>query len=137
MAATRIVTDTMEVLTFVRERYPIPAVENMQGIGLVRDDEMVAGVIYENWNGHSVWMHVAAVPGKRWMTRDYLKVCFGYPFQQLGVKSLYGWVPAENEVAQRFDEHLGFRLVSFIPGAGMAGGDVLIYRMDREECRYV
>ena len=59
-------------------------------IGLLEDGVLIAGVVYNLYNGPSICMHVAAVPGKRWMTREYLQVCFAYPFIQLGCHRVTG-----------------------------------------------
>lgn len=107
-------------------------------IGLIdlKTDELIAGVVYDNYNGRSVCMHVAAVPGARWMTREYLWVCFDYPFNQLGVNVIIGLVDSTNVPAQKFDENLGFSLSARIPNAGKVG-DLLIYTMDRAACRFL
>jgi len=129
--------DVPEVLAFVREYMPFQAVEGMQAIGLKKDEQLIAGVLYEGFNGHNVWMHVAAVPGKRWLNREFLRACFAYPFVQLGVQKVRGYVEASNDDARRFDEHLGFRVEAVLEGAARNGGNVLLYVMDRSECRYV
>lgn len=130
--------DSETVLQFVRERIPgLPRCESMVGIGLRNDGRLVAGVVYEGINAHNAWMHVAAEPGSRWMTRSYLKVCFAYPFLVCGVRRVSGYVLASNHAARRFDEHLGFKPEATLEGAGTDGSDVIIYRMWREECRYV
>lgn len=104
-------------------------------IGLEKDGELIAGVLYDGYNGNSVCMHVAAV-GKRWMTKEYLRVCFDYPFKQLKVKKILGVVDSMNIDARRFDEHLGFELEAVIAGAGQKG-DMLIYSMTPERCRFL
>lgn len=106
-----------------------------QAIGLEKDGQLIAGVLYDNFNGRSCCIHVAA-EGKRWMTREYLKVCFDYPFNQLKVNQLIGLVDSENEQARRFDEHLGFRVSAVIPDAGKTG-DLMIYTMHRNQCRWI
>jgi RimJ/RimL family protein N-acetyltransferase len=116
---------------------PILATEGMSGLGLKRQGQMVAGVLYEGFSGSTVWMHVAAEPGRRWMSRDYLRACFAYPFEQLGVNAVRGWVNADNHDARRFDEHLGFSCEATLSQAGPGGVDVLIYRMRRQECRFL
>jgi RimJ/RimL family protein N-acetyltransferase len=109
----------------------------MKGLGLERDGELVAGVVYEGFNGKNVWMHVAAEPGAKWMTREYLRYCFHYPFNEMGVQRVTGYVEASNELARRFDEHLGFRQEAVMKGAATDGGDVILYVMWKDECRYV
>lgn len=135
--ATRIISDLPRVLAFVRTQMPMAYVENMKSLGLERDGELVAGVLYEGYNGPNVWMHVAAVPGRRWMQRDYLWYCFHYPFNEMNVQRISGYVNASNEQARKFDEHLGFKVEATLSGAAPDGGDVLIYVMRREDCRFL
>ncbi len=103
-------------------------------IGLEKDGDLVAGVMYDRYTGQSICMHVAGEGN--WMTRSYLKACFGYPFNQLKVKKIIGLVDSENHQARRFDEHLGFRLEAVITDAGKTG-DLFIYSMTPEQCRWL
>jgi RimJ/RimL family protein N-acetyltransferase len=133
---TRIVSDPAQVWAYCKQYIPIPVVSGMKGLGLERDGELIAGVVYEGFNGNNVWMHVATTPGKKW-TMEYLRYCFYYPFEELGCKRVSGYVEASNEVARRFDEHLGFQQEAVLRGAATDGGDVILYVMRREDCRYV
>lgn len=105
-------------------------------IGLERDGQLIAGVLYEDFNGANVVMHVAAETGGRWLTRGYLYRCFHYPFVQLGCKRVTGIVPSSNKRALRFDEHLGFKIEARLVEAHPEG-DLLILRMMREHCRWI
>jgi RimJ/RimL family protein N-acetyltransferase len=107
-----------------------------QAIGLEEDGELIAGVLFDNYNGASICMHVAAVPGKRWMSREYLWYCFYYPFMELKVKRITGLVPESNLAARRFDEHLGFQLEARLKDAA-PDGDVLVYRMMKADCKFL
>ena len=104
----RIVSNPARVYAFVNSIMPMQLVGGMKGLGLERDGELVAGVLYEGYNGRNVWMHVAAIPGSRWMTRDFLRYCFRYPFDEMGVARVSGYVNASNLAAWRLDGHLGF-----------------------------
>lgn len=137
MSSTNIIYDTGRVFAFVNSLVPLHAVVNMRGIGLERDGELVAGVVYESYNGKNMWLHVAAVPGRQWLNRAYLTACFAYPFVQCGVDRISGYVEASNLDARRFDEHLGFEKEAVLKGAAKDGGDVIIYVMWKEGCRYV
>lgn len=118
------------------------AFECGHGIGLVElnDDmmrgEVIAGTWFEGFNGSNINMHVAAIPGRRWMTREFLHFSFAYPFLQLGVKRITGIVPESNAAARRFDEHIGFTLEARLKDAA-PDGDLLIYRMFKDECRWL
>lgn len=106
------------------------------GIGLEQDGRLIAGVKFDNWNGASICMHVAAEPGCRWMTREMLFAAFDYPFNQLQARKILGLVSASNERARRFDEHLGFMLEATLTDAA-PDGDLLIYSMTRQQCRFL
>jgi hypothetical protein len=71
------------------------------------------------------------------MNRAFLGEGFRYPFEQLGCKRVTGLVPARNEVAARFDEHLGFIYEGRIRQVLPNGDDLLVYGMLREECRFL
>lgn len=133
----KIISNPSLVWEFVHKRTGTPAVAGMKGLGLERDGRLIAGVLYEGFTGHNIWMHVAAEPGSRWMTREYLRYCFYYPFVECGVDRVSGWVEESNKEAQRFDEHLGFREEARLKGAARDGGDVILYVMWRKDCRYV
>ena len=134
---TRIISDPARVYHFVSQRMPLNVVAGMKGLGLERDGELVAGVVYEGYNRYNVWMHVAAIPGRRWLNREFLRYCFQYPFDELGCRRVSGYVEASNEDARRFDEHLGFRQEAVLHGAASDGGDVILYVMRREDCRFL
>lgn len=126
------------VLPFMQGLIPgLAQCDGMQAIGLRRDGILVAGSIYEGFNGSNVWVHLAAVPGGHWLNRMYLRAAFFYVFVQLGCSRLSGYVNASNMEARRFDEHIGFKEEARLKGAAPDGGDVILYVMWQGDCRYV
>jgi len=105
-------------------------------IGLEKDGELVAGVLYEDYNGANVLMHVAAIPGRKWLNRTFLYICFTYPFVQLDCRRVTGIVPSTNWDALRFDIHLGFEVEAVLKDAHPSG-DLMVLRMFRENCRWI
>lgn len=104
-------------------------------IGLERDGQLIGGVVFDNFLGRSICIHVAA-DGGFWLTRDFLHAAFSYPFDQLGVSKLIGPVDSDNFEARRFDEHLGFIPEAVIKDAGRHG-DLILYSMTRQQCRFL
>lgn len=104
-------------------------------LGLAKDGELVAGVVYNHWSETNVCMHVGAV-GKYWLTPEFLFAAFDYPFNQVGVRRVTGLVPKKNRQARKFDEHLGFKLEGSMRQA-LADDDLLVYGLLRQECRYI
>lgn len=105
--------------------------------GVEQDGELVAGVLFDHhYPAGSVQMHVAGTPGVHWATPERLTLAFRYPFEHLQVKKIVGVVQENNAAARRFDEHLGFTLEARIKDA-CVGGDLLIYTMTRDQCRFL
>lgn len=122
---------------FVNAREPLTASAGMQGVGLENDGALVAGVLFERINACNAWIHIALASGWLHGSRQFLRTCFAYPFTQLKLKRLSGYVEAKNHAARTLDEHLGFKQEAVLHGAAHDGGDILIYVMHREDCRYV
>lgn len=115
-------TDT--TIGVVNDSYPSESPAHIRG-----------GVIFTNYTGASIWMHVAG-RDENWVTRDMLAVTFHYPFVQLGVGRLYGIVEATNGPALRFDLKVGFEIAAVLPGM-FASGAGLVVTMEREKCRWL
>lgn len=137
MSRSIIVSDPLRVFHFLNDLMPMQMVAGMKGLGLERDGELVAGALYEGFSGHNVWVHLGAKPGGNWMTREYLRYCFYYPFVEMGVSRLSGYVNASNHAARRLNEHFGYTVEATLKGAASDGGDVLIYVMWRNQCRFL
>ncbi len=102
----------------------------------VKDNERLGGVVFSHFTGESISIHSASWVD-HWINRDLLFVTFDYPFNQLGVKRIFGQVPEDNWRARRFNENLGFRYVARVEGVFRHGVACLVMRMDREECRFL
>ena len=105
-------------------------------IALVRKEWLAGGVVFTNYTEESIAMHSAGFQ-PAWVTRDMLWVCFDYPFNQLGVKRIFGQVPEDNEVALKFNTHLGFKVINRVEGVYKGGVACLLVRMERDECRFL
>lgn len=134
---TRIISNPARVYDFVSQFMPMAMVSGMKGIGLEKDGELIAGALYEGFNGQNVWAHLAGKPGKRWMNRQFLWYGFHYPFNEMGVKRISGYVNASNTEARRLNEHFGYQEEARLKGAAPDGGDVILYVMWRENCRFL
>lgn len=134
---TRLISNPARVFEFLTRFMPLQPVGGMKGIGLEKDGELIAGALYEGFSGTNVWVHLAGVPGRRWMTREFLRYGFHYPFNEMGVQRLSGYVNASNTDARRLNEHFGYQEEARLKGAALDGGDVILYVMWRKDCRYV
>lgn len=104
-------------------------------IARVRRDKLIGGVIFTNFTGESISIHTASWDG-HWVNRDLLFVVFDYPFNQLGVKRIFGRLPETNTQAHSFNLHCGFRDVARIEGVYKHNVAQIVMRLDREDCRF-
>jgi len=105
-------------------------------IGFEKDGALVAGIVYDNFNGKNIFAHIAAVPNKRWLTKAFLRYMCHYPFNELKVNRVTGMIPSTNKASIRFVEKLGAELETTLKDAHPKG-DLLVYRMIKKNCKYL
>ena len=103
-------------------------------IGWIKEQQLVAGVLYCDWNGAQVVCHIAGIGN--WLKRRFLWAMFDYPFNQLKVKRISAPVADSNHRCKRFLEHLGFEREANLRDAH-PDGDLIIYRMTADQCRWI
>jgi RimJ/RimL family protein N-acetyltransferase len=103
-------------------------------IGRLKDGQLVAGVLYEDWNGANIICHIAGIGS--WASRGFLHLIFHYPFSQLGVKRMTAPIAASNAKSINLVTKMGFELECTLAQAN-PDGDVHIFRIFKEECKYL
>lgn len=109
------------------------APEAQTAIGLYKDKDPQAAVIYENWNGRSLVAHMA-ITGR--ITRQYLFVIFDYAFRQMSAAKVILPVQSTNSKSIKFVTNLGFREEARIKDAA-PDGDVLLFTLAKQDCRFL
>lgn len=107
--------------------------ERSQSIGLKRNGEWVAGVIYENWNHQSIVCHIA-VEGR--MTPSFLAAIFDYPFNVCQVEKIIVPVPSANTESTGLVTNMGFTEEARIKDAHPEG-DIVFFTLARDACRFL
>lgn len=115
-------------------RFPF---RNPVAIMLIEGDRMLASVLFTDYDAVNIGIHVASDGSKRWLSRKFLRACFSYPFEQLGVQRVTGLVSTSNVDALKFDLHLGFVVEGRLRKAAQDGSDLLVLGMLRHECRHL
>jgi hypothetical protein len=104
-----------------------------------RRDQLMGGVLFSDWMGGSVQVHVAGLqPG--WADKSLLYLTFNYPFVQLNVKKLIGLVPEWNYRARNLNLHLGFQIeykVDDVFNHKHLDNGMYIMSMRKEDCRWL
>ena len=104
-------------------------------LGVVKDNEVVSGVVVNNFNGANATCHIAI---NRFSKLNYqlFKHVARYAFEVCGLKRLTGMVPVNEPDIIAFDKHLGFE-EEFIMKDGAPGTDMMILVMRPEKCRWL
>lgn len=105
-------------------------------MGVERDGEIVAGIVFNNMNGSNATCHIAVSrPGK-----DMIKLLHHaarYAFEQLGLKRLTGMVPASKPNVLKFDLNLGWEEEFVMQDAAFDGGPLHVLKMTPATCRWL
>ena len=128
--------DFERIAGFVKDKIGYGNIQsNAVAVGLELDAKIIAGVIYSDFNGSNITASIAG-EGKQWLNKEFLWYIHYYPFVQAGAKRITACVEQSNIVSQQFVLRLGFELECVMEKAGRTG-DLLIYRMFKENCRYL
>jgi hypothetical protein len=134
-----IVTDNehRDIGHWVTEKSGGRCLEGATAIGVEKDGVLQVGIMYEGYTGvnGSIIMHSRCDNAKS-TSREFYRVIFDYPFNQLKVRRCTGFVNRNNTHAIEINERLGFvleaTLLDYFPD-----GDALIYRMTKEQCKWI
>lgn len=90
-----------------------------------RDQQLVAGIVFNNFNGANATAHIAVKKFTRQL--PYLIVhAIHYAFEVNGLNRLTGLVSSKNEKALRLNRHIGFEHEATMRKAGPDGEDLLV-----------
>ncbi len=102
-------------------------------LGVIRNDELVGGVVYNNYVGHDCQVNIAIERA----TFMPWRALFEYPFEQLNCARLTAVVGRKNKKSRDLVKALGFKLEG-VHEKGLDGiEDAISYGMTRERCRWI
>lgn len=105
-------------------------------MGVEMNGELVAGVVFDNFNGSNATAHIAiAKPCKA--AREMIRHAFVYAFRHCGLRRLTGMVPATEPKTLAFDRHLGFEEECVMKHAAPDGSDMYVLVMWPDKCRWL
>ena len=99
------------------------------------DCDILGAVVYTRFSPWNCEMSVASASPK-WATRKFLKVAFGYPFEQMELKRVTAAVEPDNINSIDMLERLGFVQEATL-SEWFGDKDALIYRMKRKDCKWL
>ena len=107
--------------------------EGDTAIGLVKDGKIIAGVLYENWNGRSIMAHMG-IEGR--LTPAFIGAVFDYAYNVCNVDKVILPVGSTNAKSIKLVENMGFAKEGRIADASPEG-DIVIYTLKKADCRFL
>lgn len=95
-----------------------------------------AVAVYDTFSLCDCFMHIASDRSGLWLNRRSLVAAFAYPFIQLDLRRVTGFIAASNVPSLRFAMHLGFEVEGHRRNA-LPGDDVVMLGMLRSQCRFI
>lgn len=131
-----LVANSLEIAQFVRNYTDclIP-MDGAAYIGLEKDGEVIAGVMYDHYTGASITATIAKAPDAI-LTREFMWAIFDYPFNQLGCNMIVAYVEEHNHKSVAFLRKAGFQHTAEVPGV-YPDGAMHIYTMTKAQCRWL
>lgn len=105
-------------------------------MGIMRGKEVLAGVVFNNFNSCNVTAHIAV---KRFtkLFPELIKHAFFYAFKQNNLLRVTGLVESDNKKSLALNKHIGFEKETIMKKAGAKGQDIIVLVMWPENCRWV
>lgn len=100
------------------------------------DGNLVAGMVFEAYSGTNLFAHCAIREGSS-ITEEFLHVCFHYCFIENNCRRITSMVDDSNTRCKRFVGRLGATEECRLTGAGLNGGDLVIFKMLKEDCKFL
>ena len=110
---------------------------DLQAIFWVNDSNQIEWVIgYNAFIGKTCQMHMVNLKGG-YTPKKLLFAAFDYPFNHRGIEKTFGIVNSQNTKAMEYDQKLGFREIIRFPQMHCDGGDLVVFEMNKADCRWI
>ena len=104
-------------------------------IGVERGQDLIAGVVINNYNGANATCHIAIEQQTKMIVPLFQAVC-DYAFNHCKLKRLTGMVPTNEPHIIAFDKHLGFE-EEYVMKNGAPGADMQVLVLWPDDCRWL
>lgn len=98
-------------------------------------DHVAVAVGYNNFVG-KICNICLVIQKPEYFTRDVIKACFEYPFQQAGVEIITAMVDSTNQRSIEVTRRSGFKQVLELKDGGL-DGNMLMFTMSKSECKWL
>ena len=129
----RIITEPKELISrYISQKCRSETVvkDLYAAVGLVRDDELMAGAIFYGYVWPSIFMNVAAER----MTPGFIAAITQYVFVQARCKSVIGFIKKGNAASREFATHWGAKMRGKLE-EGAPDDDIMFYQLLEKDAR--
>ena len=125
------------MVAFLQHYAFVVPTKDMHFIGWVVDNKLVMLVCLNGFLGKVCQMHVAMVPEWKFTPRAMLRKVFHTAFVEFKRETVLGIVNSLNDLAMEYDQHLGFKELWRLPKMHDEGGDIVVFGMAKDDCRFL
>lgn len=131
-------------LEFMSTRFGMRPSGDFRGVMFIPDDYKNAsvsmdhvGVAYawDNFVGRTCAISIV-VQKPECLTRPVIREAFRFPFEVCGLNALFALVDSTNHKSLSLCDRVGFEFIHRVPYGGREG-DLIVYQMLREKCRWL
>jgi len=123
------------VAEWVKERIPyIQSFENSVAFGVLENDRLVGGIVFNNYRGFDIHMSAAMDCA---LTRQSLRTLCEYVFWQLNVRRVTAITGKKNRKARKALRIIGFIEEGTCKHALDGVQDAVVYGLLRENCKWI
>jgi hypothetical protein len=110
---------------------------DLQALFWVDDENKIEWVIgYTAFIGKTCQMHMVNLKGG-YTPKGLLFGAFDFAFNHCGLEKVFGIVNSNNVKAMEYDQKLGFKEAVRFDGVHDDGGDLVVFQMDKADCRWI
>ena len=110
---------------------------DLQALFWANKEKQIEWVIgYTAFIGKTCQMHMVNLKGG-YTPKELLRAAFDYPFNQGGIEKTFGIVNSNNTKAMEYDQKLGFKEIMRFAGMHDDGGDIVVFEMNKADCRWI
>jgi len=108
-----------------------------EAIGIEKNGVLIGGVVIDEYVENTRCAMACAGDGGRWLSRGFLPIVFDYVFRQLACKVVIITIESSNEKSIKLMKHIGFLPVYTVRYGGSNGCDLIIFEMQKNDCKYI
>lgn len=111
-----------------------------KGVTLGLEDDhgtLLIGAVFESYNGTNMNVALACKSHLPFFPRSFLHVCADYCFIKNHCSRITCIVDSSNHASISLVERVGWIEETRLVGAGLRGGDLIVYKMTPETCKWL